>query len=371
MIDATPSGRPVPTRPKTAVDLTPPGRAVVVLASLALGAAWTTGSEPARIAACLLLAPLLVDWAAKLRLMDGIGIGVGRRRTRAGAAHLEKIVLSNQRRTLWNVQFAAHGLLASPRAHPALIEQLPAGGRLEVELPLRAGRRGVATSRTFVLATRHPLGLVRVVTRIPVAAVVIAEPARLPHVPTGSATGSDGELDSERSRRSDGETFFALRELRDGDDWTRVHALRSAALGQPVRVVHHGTLSRAARVLLDLRAPPGRSPSRYAGEAFEWAMSAAATLIENLTRGGRTVDVAVLGRGPGRFDDLGGRTPPAEFYDFLAAAQPRSHQPAPDAVLDWLAAGEGSVFWIVAGGFAAALERERLGRPVRLLEWAA
>lgn len=355
---------------KTTLDLTPAGRAVVVLASLALGAAWTTGSEPARIAACLLLAPLLVDWAAKLRRFEGLRIEVPRRRTRAGAALVERITLRNARqRPVWDVHLAAAGLLASARTQPALVERLPAGGDLVVDLPLRARIRGVAPVRSFSLWTRHPLGLVRLHGTVEIAASTIVEPARIALATTPEASGRDGARLSARDHRNDGETFFALRELRDGDDWVRVHALRSAALGTPVRVQRRGSVARSARVLLDLRSPPGRSPSRYSGQAFEWGLSAAATLIDELTREGRTVDVVVLGRTRTSFLDLGGRGAVGEFHEFLAGARPQPHSPAPDATLSWLAAHDGGTFWIAAGGFSGTVERERAGNRIRVLEW--
>lgn len=359
------------SKPTTSLDLTPPGRALVILASLALGAAWTTGSEPARIAACLLLAPLMIDWAAKIRLLDGVSLRVGRRRTRAGAALVDRLTLCNRGRAVWNLQLGAHGLLASLRAHPALVEHLPAGAEVEVDLPLRARVRGRATTRAFSLTTQHPLGLVRLAGRLQVQASVIVEPARIALRLPQPTSGDDGEHSAEATRRSDGEAFFALRELRDGDDWARVHALRSATLGMPVRVLRRGAVARAARVLLDLRSPPGRAPGRFAGHAFEWGVSAAATLVEELTRSGRTADLVVLGSTRTLFADLGGRIAAGEFYEFLASVKPQPHAPISATTQSWLAAGGGDVFWIVAGGFAATIERERVGRTVRVLEWVA
>ncbi|MEZ5964127.1 MAG: DUF58 domain-containing protein [Planctomycetota bacterium] len=359
------------TKLKTTLDLTPPGRAVVVLASLALGAAWTTGSEPARIAACLLLAPLLVDWAAKLRLFDGVAIHVGRRRTRAGAALVERIAVRNEGRHVWNLHLGVQGLIASLRAHPALVEHLPTGREVAIDLSLRARGRGRIATRVFHLATQHPLGLIRLSAKMAVDATAIVEPARITLRVAKSSTGLDGDQTAECATRSDGEAFYALRELRDGDDWARVHALRSAALGTPVRVLRRGAVARAARVLLDLRSPPGRTPSRFAGPAFEWGVSAAATLVEELTRQGRTVDVVVLGSRRVRFADLGGQASTSAFLEHLAGVQPQAHVPAPEATLGWLAAGEGDVYWIVAGGFAASLERERVGSHLRILEWVA
>ncbi len=358
--------------PRPVLDLTPAGRAVVILASLALGAAWTTGSEPARVAACLLLAPLLTDWVCKLRRFDGVTIRVGKRRTRAGAVLHEEITLQHRgRRALWHVHVSEHGLLASTRGQGAHVEHVPSLGARELELTLRARTRGRASTRMFVLTTHHPFGLVRLSAPVATEARVIAEPARIAWpMPIGDH-GRDNEDAHDSVRGRDAEAFYALREVRDGEDFARVHALRSASLGTPVRVVRRGAAQHHVRLLLDLRSPPGRLPHRHQDHAFEWALSAATTLVEQFAHHGRACDVLVLGKNRVSFEGLGDRTPPSAFFEHLASARPHSYAPAPEATLAWLATGAGDVFWIIAGGFAATNERERAGGRVQLLEWVA
>jgi hypothetical protein len=124
-------------------------------------------------------------------------------------------------------------------------------------------------------------------------------------------------------------------------------------------------------VLLDLRAPPGRPPHRSAGQAFEWGLSAAASLVEELVRAGRACDVTVLGGERADFPGIGVRAPATDFLEHLALARPQAYAPAPETTLSWLAAAGGEVFWIVASGFQATLERACLGSRVQVLEWVA
>jgi hypothetical protein len=359
-----------PSRP--VLDLTPAGRAVVVLASLALGAAWTTGSEPARVAACLLLAPLLVDWVAKLRRLHGVTIAVTPRRTRAGAALLDRVTLTNRSRaSLWHTQLSEHGLLATVRGQPMHIEHTPRLSVTAVELRLRARARGVVATRTFVLSTQHPFGLVRLSAPLLATTKVIVEPARIALPVPLAVHGQLGAEQRQAQQGSHDDAFYALRELRAGEDFARVHALRSAALGTPVRVLRRGAAQHSARMLLDLRAAPGRLPQRYQDQAFEWALSAATTLLEELARAGRTCDLVVLGATSTSFAGIGERTAPHTVFAHFATLRPHRYTPTPAATLAWMAAGAGDVFWVTGSGFLATGERERAGSRLQLVEWVA
>lgn len=354
----------------SSLDLTPLGRAVVVLASLALGAAWTTGSEPARLAACLLIAPLLVDWVCKLRRFAGVSVVVGPRRTRAGSLLLERARLTNSgRRALWQVYLRENGqVLASVRGQGVHVEYVPPGGEREVELSVRARGRDVAPMRAFVLSTTAPLGLVQLTTTVVTAAPVVSEPARVRLPAFVARQGDEGAAALAHARGQDEETFYALRELRDGEHYSRVHALRSGAVGTPVRVLRRGARPCTARVLLDLRAPPGRVPQRSNGQAFEWGLSAAASLVEEFAGRGQACDLVVQGSSAVTFRSLGAHGDLRRFLDCLAAAKPQRHAPASETTLQWLTAG-GDAFWIIAGGFAAVREREQVGQRLQVLEW--
>ncbi len=354
---------------KTRLELTQSGRFMVMLASLTLGAAWTTGHPAARLAACLLLAPLLVDWAAKTRDWSGMTIGVGRRRTRAGAPFLDRLRLRNgTRRALWHTHLTESGLVMSGRGQAVFLERLAAGAELEVEAPLRARGRGRAAARTFGLTTQHPLGLVRLHVSLATEAVVVAEPARIPLDVRLDDDRAEGIVPHDAPTFADGDTFWALRELEPGEDIARVHALRSAALRTPVCTVERGAERVAAVIVLDLRVQPARPRQRGGGRAFEWAMSATATLVDTLRERHREVDVVVLEPAPRWFRHAGTATNPA-LLEFLAAAAPPAFTPLLPGSLEEIAARAGERYAIGAQGSVAADVRAAAGEDLKVLEW--
>ena len=198
----------------------------------------------------------------------------------------------------------------------------------------------------------------------------MSEPARIDLAPRLRQRRSDDGRNENAALGSEGESFYALRELRDGDDWSRVHALRSAALGTPVRVLRRGAAQPRVRVVLDLRSAPTRLRRRNLARLFEWGLSATASLVEHLLSNDRRVDVEVLGDGVRLFADLGQHTPLPNLLEFLAQAQPRPWQAAPAELLG-AARAEGELFWVLAGPFLASGEREQLGPRAAVWEQAA
>lgn len=351
------------------LELTQSGRFLVMLASLTLGAAWTTGHPAARLAACLLLAPLLVDWAAKTRDWSGLSFRVGRRRTRAGAPFVDRLVLRNgTRHALWHAHLAESGLVMSGRGQAIYLERLAAGGELEIEAPLRARGRGRAAARTLGLTTQHPLGLIRARLDVATEAVVVAEPARIPLDITIDDDRSAGGVPDDAPTATAGETFWSLRELEPGEDIGRVHALRSAALRTPVCTIERGAERIAAVLVLDLRSQPARAKQRAGGRAFEWAMSATASLVEALGDRRREVDVVVLEPRPRWFRTGAGEAD--ALLEFLAGAAPVPFAPLPPGCLDEIAARAHERYAIAAQGQLATDLRVALGDDVQVLEWS-
>ena len=78
---------PAPQAPgRTSLQLTMRGRLLVMLATLALFAAWLSGEANARLAAAMLMAPLLVDFALAPRHLHKLRLLVRPRRTTAAAS---------------------------------------------------------------------------------------------------------------------------------------------------------------------------------------------------------------------------------------------------------------------------------------------
>src|SRR5690606_27545627 len=150
-----------------------------------------------------------------------------------------------------------------------------------------------------------PLGLVQLTTTVATAAPAVSEPARV-RLPAFVARQGDGGAAALAHAPGRAEApFYGLRGLRDGAHYTRRPAVRCGAVGTPVRVLRRGARPCTARVLLDLRAPPGRVPQRSNGQAFEWGLSAAASLVEEFAGRGQACDLVVQGSSAVTFRSLG------------------------------------------------------------------
>lgn len=342
--------------PGTTNELTLRGRVLLGLALVAGGAAWIGGDANARLAAAMLAAPVLVDFAARQRRMHAIAVQVAPRRTAAGALFTETITVGHDGpRPLREV------LLAEPRTMrsepPVLLPLLRPGTPLQVRIRQRSSHRSHALERVFVLASLWPLGMFRTRAVVVVNADLITEPARVPLRADLVQSIADAEP-APRDRSADpGPEFHSLREHTDGEDARAVHALRSAALGTLVRRVTVGRLPRTVGVVLDLRRPPGRA-LHLGTRRFEWSLGACASLLHLLRRRGAAMRVLVLAGDPA---DLlvQGPAQELELLTLLAEANPSPHRPIPDAAFAELRRLE-HCFWIPAGGYAAATERALL-----------
>lgn len=348
---------------RTKTELTARGRMVVVLAALSLCGAWITRDENACLAAALLLAPLLVDRLWRARPFPKLSVEAGARRTQVGIAFVETLRVRNPgRRALHDLRITEPRVAASGSA--GWIDTLPPGGSAELALPSRCSERGWFRRRVFVAETSYPLGLV--VDRVQIACDVdlIAEPARIDLPAALPRSLTDPESAAETGTRGSG-AFWALREYRWGEDARRVHALRSAASGSLVASVTRGEQPRDLCLVLDLRVPPQRSVLRP-GPRFEWALSAAASVVDAAQRSGTPLLCIAIGRTPEVFSihDLASA---AAFLAFLAAAEPSRHV-AIDPELRALLEQQRRGFWLAAGGHAAPLERDRARELVLLTE---
>ncbi|MBL8752347.1 MAG: DUF58 domain-containing protein [Planctomycetes bacterium] len=329
------------------------GRVLAWLAALAAAAAWFAGDADARLAAALLAAPLLVDFVAKPRHLAHLRLRVGPRRTPAGVAFVEMLLVQAPGpRALREV------LLHEPRTMRAqsavLLPDLVAAGTTRVAVRQRSLQRGVQAERVFLLATHWPLGLFLARTSVQVAAELVTEPARIPLRTPTLAPQTDADVAPRDRTELAGPEFHSLREHRPDDDARGVHARRSAALGVLVQRIAHGRTPRTVGLVVDLRRPPGSALDRGT-RAFEWGMSAAATLLQRLQHQGAVAQLLLLGdtttgvlvQGPARENEAMTR---------LAAATPAAFRPL---VAGELASASSLTvcYWIVAGSHDDAAER--------------
>jgi len=343
------------------LEITPRGHWLLWLAAATVLGAWLSGDDHVRLAAALLLAPLLLDLLAKLRACRFVTVEVAPRRTAAGALFREQLALHNgSRATVRDL------LVAEPATHapPVLVTALGPGDRALLQLHCHSTVRGRRESREFELRTGWPLGLF-VLRRVAAAAAeLVTEPARVALDERWSATAADRQAGQSPRRDLAGDEFHALREHQTGDDARGVHALRSAARGQLVRTVTHGRLPAELGLVLDLRSAAGKR--RHGSRRhFEWSLGAVATLLDRLGHEQRTLRLWLLGTGAERLS-AGNQEQRQRVLARLATAAPAEHWPLPPELLRELEALD-ECLWVAASNHRPDRELGPLRRRVRLL----
>jgi uncharacterized protein (DUF58 family) len=344
-------------------ELTLRGRVVAWLGALAAGAAWLGDDANARLAAALLTAPLVVDFAAKPRRLQRTAIRVLPRRTAAGATFTEHVELEHAGR--WPLREC---LITEPRTmrteQSALLPTLLPGAPVDVEVRQRSLQRSHVHERVFLLSCLWPLGLFRTRAVVPVTAELVTEPARVP-LPADvvRATASTEAAPRERSHL-EGPEFHSLREHQPEEDARTVHALRSAALGTLVRRVLHGRMPRRVGIVLDLRRPP-RATTSHGMRRFEWSLGACASLVRSLLAHGAELRVLVLGS-PTPELEIHGPAQEVNLLTLLAGASPAPHQALAPGVLAAVQDLD-HCYWIPAGSWFGANEAAGLPRVVTVV----
>ena len=232
------------------VELTLRGRLLAWLAALAATAAVLGDDGNARLAAALLAAPLLIDFAMKQRRLHHAEVRVGPRRTTAGAAFAEPVTVIHRGR--WP---ARECLLVEPRTQrtepPTLLPVLAPDMPTAAILRARSHVRSHVVQRVFVLASAWPFGLFRSRAVLTVAADLVTLPAHVAlTVDVVHAIAERSEPPRDHAALA-GPEYHSLREHLPGEDARSVHARRSAALGTLVRRVTRGSLPSIVGVVLE------------------------------------------------------------------------------------------------------------------------
>ncbi len=337
------------TRTST-TELTLAGRVMACLAALATGAAWIGDDGDARLAAAMLLAPLLIDFVLKPRGLQHTELQLAPRRTSARAVFTERVTVRHRGlRTLRDC------VLSEPRTmrmEPgALLPPLRPDTPTEVRLRCCSPTRSHQLERVFELISLWPLGLFRARAVVPVATALITEPARVPLA--ARTLHALAETAAPRHfQHGAGSEFHSLREHQFGEDARGVHALRSAALGTLVRRITTGRLPETVGLVLDLRRAPART--QQGQPRFEWSLGACATLVHLLRERAARVHVLLLDAEPTAMT-VQGPAQETELLTLLAEASPAAFTPAPGELVEAMQR-LAHCFWIPAGGNHGAPE---------------
>lgn len=341
------------------VALSTRGRTFIAVGVLALLTGLLLGVVDLQRVGVLLLVLPVPAWLAVRQSRAGLRVG--------HAVSPSRIVVGDQaevRLVLGNPQAFGTGPLriteAVPGGRPLRFSVAGVRGRQRrtVAYPLPALRRGrYLVGPTTVIAS-DPFGLVTADTRSTDTAELVVQPHTVPLAPlTLPIAWRDGAATLSHSVGAGGSDDASVRAFRDGDDLRKIHWRSTAKSGELMVRQEERPWHGESLILLDTRSMAYPSlPGTEESPAFEWAISAVASIGVHLASRGRRVTV-VTGAGQVAHDEA---TP---ILDLLADTEP-----ALRADLDPLAAAlhrlgrDTSVFAILSGAPHASVT-ELLGRP--------
>ena len=178
--------------------------------------------------------------------------------------------------------------------HPPQESALPAlapGARRELRLTLTPRRRGRIELAGLALGRTDPLGLVRGLARLPLAARVVALPRRyrLPRLALpGRRKHQPGGV-SLASSVGDSEEFLALREYRPGDPLQHIHWKSFARTGRPIVKEFQDEFFERHALVLDTGTRRGEDA------AFEDAVAVAASFVTTVDTQECLLDLLFVG----------------------------------------------------------------------------
>ncbi|QYJ04731.1 DUF58 domain-containing protein [Nocardioides panacisoli] len=163
--------------------------------------------------------------------------------------------------------------------------------RRTVSYSVRSDVRGEYSIGPLRLTANDPFGLLQVRTTVPGSATLTVMP-RTVHLPRGNLGGGWGGSGEHRPQAfaSGSAEDVTVREYRRGDELRRVHWHSSAHAGQLMVRKEEQPWEARATVLLDNRVRSHRG--RGLASSFEFAVTAAASLVAHLDEQGYAVQLA-------------------------------------------------------------------------------
>jgi uncharacterized protein (DUF58 family) len=162
-----------------------------------------------------------------------------------------------------------------------LLGQLQPGEIRQVEYAVRSHLRGRHPLGPLTVVLRDPFGLTNRFAEVGSTGDIVVLPRIDPLVggrPPGNGVGAEGEIPFMIALH--GEDDQSIREYRDGDDLRRIHWPATARTGDLMVRQEDRPARRRAMILLDPRALAHQGHG--ATSSFEWAVSAAASVVAHL-----------------------------------------------------------------------------------------
>jgi uncharacterized protein (DUF58 family) len=200
----------------------------------------------------------------------------------------------------------------------APLPALAPGARRVLRLTLTPRRRGRVALAGLALGRTDPLGLVRGLARVPLAAHVLALPRRyrLPSlVLPGRRKHQPGGV-SLASSVGDSEEFLALREYRPGDPLQHIHWKSFARTGRPIVKEFQDEFFERHALVLDTGTPRGEDA------AFEDAVAVAASFVYTIDTQECLLDLLFVGGEVRRYVAGRGQLQAEHMLEVLAGVGP-------------------------------------------------
>jgi uncharacterized protein (DUF58 family) len=207
-------------------------------------------------------------------------------------------------------------------AAPGALDRLAPGERRELRLAFTPRRRGRIEMAGLTLARADPLGLVRGLAQLPLAARLIALPRRyrLPEIVLpGRRKFQPGGV-SLAASIGDSEEFLALRDYRPGDPLQRVHWKSYARTGKPVVKDYQDEFFERHALVLDTGS--GGEEGRGEDAAFEDAVALAASFVYTIDTHECLLDLLFVGNGVRTYTAGRGQMQSEHMLEVLAAVSP-------------------------------------------------
>ena len=192
---------------------------------------------------------------------------------------------------------------ASPRA---TLGALGPGGARALRYAVQPQHRGRRLLGPTMILARDPFGLTARYVPVGRAHELLVVPRTWPleHVRArGGPAGSEGERPYVIATRGDEDQ--SVREYRDGDDRRRIHWPATARTGEFMVRHEDRPGRRRAVVILDTRASAFPGPGGTGRAGFEWAVSAATSIVVHLISEGYAVTLVTGGVSIGGEDASG------------------------------------------------------------------
>jgi uncharacterized protein (DUF58 family) len=169
-------------------------------------------------------------------------------------------------------QRARYGLQFAVAKEAAAALDLPAGGRGQIALPIRAPRRGLQRIDRLRVSSSHPFGLFRAWTWVHAPITVVVYPRPAGSLPLPADSGANSGASSRGTAGAD--EWLGLRLFRDGDSPRQV-AWKAYAREAPLLVKEYSSIGSPLRLLSleDARQPDIES---RLGQLARWIVDAEA-----------------------------------------------------------------------------------------------